>query len=258
MNTATVPNHWKDARCAKAFWSQHEYVPYQELLADTITWANPAPGEEWLDLGCGQGCLTQALWEKAGARLTSVVGLDIAPNNVDRYAVLQARFTPEDVDRIRFICHDFSSGLDLFDDASFDHAVSGLSISYAESFDQKTGTWTTAAYDRVLREVQRVLRPGGKFVFSVNVPEPHWLTIGLRSAAVILNTRRPLQFLKKSWRMLRYGAWLKQEARRGRFHYLSHDDVAARLRSAGFVDVEHRLSYARQAYIFRARKSPRD
>jgi hypothetical protein len=55
--------------------------------------------------------------------------------------------------------------------------------------------------------------------------------------------------------MLRYGAWLKREARRGRFHYLPYETVARKLQNAGYTRVEHRLSYAGQAYIFRAHKS---
>jgi hypothetical protein len=54
--------------------------------------------------------------------------------------------------------------------------------------------------------------------------------------------------------MLRYGSWLKREARRGRFHYLPHEQVAEKLRAAGFGGVEHRLSFAGQAYVFRCRR----
>ena len=54
--------------------------------------------------------------------------------------------------------------------------------------------------------------------------------------------------------MLRYGRWLKLEARAGRFHYLPAPEVTARLTAAGFHRVEHRLSYAGQAFVFRAQK----
>ena len=33
--TAKSVNYWPDSACAKAFWSQHELPPYQELLAHT-------------------------------------------------------------------------------------------------------------------------------------------------------------------------------------------------------------------------------
>lgn len=247
-------NYWPDARCAKAFWGQHDLPPYRELLTDTVAWADPGAGERWLDLGCGGGAVTRALWEHSGGRVECVVGADCAAANAAAYARLRETLTPAPGDRVRFICHDFSGGLGPFADDSFDHATSGLSISYAESFDPAAGRWTTAAYDRLLAEVCRVLRPGGRFVFSVNVPEPSWGRVARFSLGAALRSDRPLRYLKRSWRMLRYGRWLKREARTGRFHYLPAEAVAAKLTAAGFETVAHRMSYCDQAYLFRAVK----
>jgi len=252
MTDSTARNYWTDARCAKAFWGQQELPAYRRLLADSIDWADPAPGESWLDLGCGGGALTTALWERTGGRLAQIVAVDCAPANADKYEHLKTSLRPAPGDRLHFICHDFSSRLAFLNDKSFDHAVSGLSISYAECYDEASGTWTETAYDRVLAEVRRVLRPGGRFVFSVNVPSPSWLKVGLCSLGGLFRSARPLQYIKKSWRMLRYGRWLKREARRGRFHYLPKETVAAKLRVAGYHHVDCRLSYAGQAYVFRA------
>jgi SAM-dependent methyltransferase len=252
---ATIPNYWPEAKTAKAFWGQQELPAYKQLLTDTIDWADPRPGETWLDLGCGGGALSRALWERSGGQLASVLGMDVAAVNDIAYENLRQTLTPPPGDRVRFQTHDFSTGLGQLADASFDAVVSGLSISYAESFDEATGTWTTTAYDRLLGEVNRILRPGGRFVFSVNVPEPAWGKVAWHSlSAFSLARKRPLRFLKKSWRMLRYGKWLKVEARKGRFHYLPADEVKAKLAAAGFADIESRLSYADQAFIFRARK----
>ena len=253
MTTAAV-NYWPDTKCAKAFWGQHELPPYRRLLADTVDWADPQPGESWLDLGCGGGALSKALWERTDGRIAEVLGLDVAAVNEQAYAKLRQTLQPPPGDRVRFWTHDFSGGLGILDDESFDCAISGLSISYAESFDAATGTWTTAAYDRLLAEVFRVLRPGGRFVFSVNVPNPAWGKVAWQSLAGARAARRPLKYLKKAWRMLRYGSWLKQEARKGRFHYLTAEAVTAKLSAAGFAAVEHRLSYLGQAYVFRCRK----
>lgn len=251
--TAPARNHWPDAKCAKAFWSQQEVAPYRRLLADTVAWCAPAAGERWLDLGCGSGPLSRALWEQTGGTVGEVLGLDCAAVNERAYASLQADLGAP-ADRLHFRCHDFSGGLDPLPDASFDHAVSGLSITYAESYSEAEGRWTTGAYDRILAEVWRVLRPGGRFVFSVNVPEPKWWKVGLLSLGDVLRTGRPLQFLKRALRMMKYGAWLKREARTGRFHYLPAAEVAAKLAAAGFERVEHRVSYAGQAFVFRGVK----
>ena len=252
---ATTPpgNHWSDPRCAKAFWSQCDLPIFQKLVDDTLNLADPHPGEDWLDLGCGGGTLTRGVWNRTGGLVGSVTGADTADANAARYEAMDRDFRAGG--RVRFRHADFSHGLPQFADATFDHAVSGLSLSYAESFDPRTGTWTRDAYDGVMRELFRVIRPGGRLVFSVNVPDPSWLTVGLRSlAGGLAGSRKRLKFLKNSARMLRYGAWLKREARAGRFHYLPAEQTADALRAAGFATVTHTTSYAGQAFIFRAEK----
>ena len=254
MTTTLNSNWWPSAACAKAFWGQQHFPPYQHLLKDTLDWAAPAPCERWLDLGSGGGAITRAIWEQTKGAVAAVVALDCAAANVESYRQLRATLNPAPLDRIQFVHHDFSSGLALFADHSFDHVVSGLSISYAESYDDASGKWTTAAYDRVLSEVRRVIRPGGRFVFSVNVPEPSWARVAWQSLPALFGSRRLGRSLKQGWRMLRYGRWLKREARTGRFHYLPAAEVSRRLADAGFVSIAHRLSYSDQAFIFRAVK----
>jgi ubiquinone/menaquinone biosynthesis C-methylase UbiE len=224
------------------------------LLKDTLDWANPGPQERWLDLGCGGGAVTRAIWERTSGTVGAVVGLDCAAANEHAYRRLRETLASEWTDRIQFIQHDFSSGLGLFSNDVFDHAVSGLSMSYAESYDQVAGRWTTAAYDRLLDELLRVIRPGGRLVFSVNVPDPSWARVAWRSLPRLFGSGHALRSLKRGWRMLRYGRWLKREARAGRFHYLPADEVSRKLTGAGFVSIAHRLSYCDQAYIFRAIK----
>lgn len=253
-SAAPTRNFWPDDKCAKAFWSQQEVRPYRRLLADTLDWCAPAAGERWLDVGCGSGPLTAGLWERAGGTLAGVVGLDCASVNEQAYARLQSSLSPPPGDRVSFLCHDFSGGMGPIEDASFDHAVSGLSITYAEEWSEAEGRWTDAGYDRVLAEVFRAIRPGGRFVFSVNVPEPKWWKVGVLSLGDVFRAGRPLRFLKRSLRMMKYGGWLKREARTGRFHYLPADAVTRKLEAAGFTRVEHRTSYAGQAFVFRAVK----
>jgi ubiquinone/menaquinone biosynthesis C-methylase UbiE len=254
--SATPPfNHWGDARCAKAFWSQSELPPYRELLADTAAWLDPAAGERWLDLGCGGGQLTRVLWEKSGGTVGEVVALDCAAANAGAIDRLRGHLRPPaPAERVHFLHADFSAGPGAWPDGSFDGVTSGLAIQYAESFSATRGCWTTEAYDRLLAEVFRVLRPGGSFVFSVNVPEPGWGRVAWYGVPAVFTSRKPLRFIKNSVRMLRYGAWLKREARRGRFHFLPANTVLGKLAAAGFAAAESRLSYARQAYVVRCRK----
>jgi ubiquinone/menaquinone biosynthesis C-methylase UbiE len=252
---AHAVNYWPDSRCAKAFWGQQEVPPYQRLLAHTIAWADPQPGDRWLDLGCGGGRLTRAIWEKSGGSVAEIVGLDCAAQNDRAFQSLRSTMRPTPTEnQIRFHCADFSQGLAALPTARFEGVISGLAIQYAEFYDRERREWTTAAYDHLLREVNRVLIPGGSFVFSVNVPRPSWGRLAFRSWKGFFRTKRPFRFLKRSMRMMRYGAWLSREAGRGRFHYLPIDQVRAKLTAAGFTSIEHRMSFAKLAYVIRCRK----
>ncbi len=252
---ATSTNYWPDTRCAKAFWSQHELPPYQELLRDTAEWLGPTIGQRWLDLGCGAGQLARVLWEKSQGKVEAIVGVDAAEVNELAFAELRAQLQPMPTPAcLRFVARDFARGFSDWPSEQFDGVVSGLSLQYAESYSNKSARWTDAAYERVLAEIHRLLKWGGAFVFSVNVPEPSWSTVALHSVAGALTKKRPLRFLKNAWRMWSYGNWLTRESRRGRFHYLPLETIVAKLQDAEFADIEHRLSYAGQAYLIRCRK----
>jgi ubiquinone/menaquinone biosynthesis C-methylase UbiE len=248
-------NYWPDSACARAFWGQQELPPYRQLLADTSAWLAPRAGERWLDLGCGCGKLTEALWHNSSGAVGEIVGLDCAGENALAFQQLRGRVRPTAPDeRIHFVQADFSSGLRTWESGRFDGVVSGLAIQYAESYSGKLGRWTTEAYDRLLADVHRLLRDGGSFVFSVNVPEPSFFKVALYSFWGAFDARGTVRYVERAFRMWRYGAWLKREARHGRFHYLPLATVVRKLKDLGFADIEHRLTFAGQAYLIRCRK----
>jgi ubiquinone/menaquinone biosynthesis C-methylase UbiE len=89
-------------------------------------------------------------------------------------------------------------------DAAYDEVICSLVLC------------TVADPDRVLAEVRRILRPGGRFRFVEHVAAPAW------------SPRRALQAaLRRPWRWLFEGCTLDR-------------DTASRIRAAGFGEVELR------------------
>ena len=104
-------------------------APVLELLA-------PHPGERILDLGCGDGVLT----EKIAAAGAVAVGVDAAP---DMIVAARAR------------------GLDA-------RICAGEKLAFASEFDAVFSNaalhWMKSAPDAVIAGVKRALKPGGRFV----------------------------------------------------------------------------------------------
>ncbi|MFB6164470.1 MAG: class I SAM-dependent methyltransferase [Haloarculaceae archaeon] len=117
----------------------------------------PRAGDTVLDLGCGSGYAGRALAETKGAG--RVYGLDAAPQ-----MAANARGYTDDP-AVTFLVGDFEH-LPFADD-SIDHCVSMEAFYYAED------------PHAALRELRRVVRPGGTFSCAVNFYEEnvhshHW------------------------------------------------------------------------------------
>ncbi|NNG05803.1 MAG: methyltransferase domain-containing protein [Inquilinus sp.] len=132
----------REAEAAGAFpddWDVRRYRDHAAFVpalgAPVVTLLAPRPGERILDLGCGDGTLTESLIA-AGAE---VVGIDAS---ADMVAAARAR------------------GIDA---RTADAAALSFTAEFDAVFSNAALHWMTAA-DAVLAGVRRALRPGGRFV----------------------------------------------------------------------------------------------
>lgn len=127
------------AAAARQRWQAASYAAHARFVAELagpiVEWLAPQPGERILDLGCGDGALTEAL----AATGAEVVGVDTSEE-----LLAAAR----------------SRGLDV-------RPIDGEALPFTAEFDAVFSNaalhWMRRA-DAVVAGVHRALKPGGRFV----------------------------------------------------------------------------------------------
>jgi len=120
-----------------------------EAQAALLAWASPAPGEQVLDVACGTGLVS---FEAACAVSVSghVLGIDLSDRMV---GVAERRARESNVSNCSFSRMD--AEVLALPDARFDVVLCALGLMYMPD------------PERALREMRRVLRPGGRVSLAV-------------------------------------------------------------------------------------------
>ena len=127
-----------------------------------MEWCQPVDGLDVLDLGCGEGYFARGLKERGAGRIR---GVDVSEEMI-RGA--QQRETKEQLG-IEYRAGDAGDLPDV-EDGAVDLCVAVFLFNYVD----------LARTRHIMREVHRVLRPGGRFVFAV--PHPSLAFLGEKRA----------------------------------------------------------------------------
>jgi trans-aconitate methyltransferase len=121
-------------------WNSSRYAENARFVSDlgqpVFDLLNPQPGERILDLGCGDGALT----EKLIATGAKVVGVDASPNMIA-------------ASKKRGLNANLADGYALNFNSEFDAVFSNAALH-----------WMKRDPDAVIQGVHRALKPGGRFV----------------------------------------------------------------------------------------------
>lgn len=133
MTVGQADTTFKQAWAAESYAENAAFVP--ELGREVLDWLDPQPGERILDLGCGDGALSDKLVQ-AGA---DVLGVDASEELLEAARGRGLEVMPMDGQLLTF-------------ENEFDAVFSNAALH-----------WMTRATD-VVQGVARALKPGGRFV----------------------------------------------------------------------------------------------
>ncbi len=129
----------------EALW-QRQLAPAQQQL---LAWAALVPGQQVLDVACGTGLVSQPAARAVGPHGT-VLGIDLSDRMVEAAAACAAGLGLPQLQHARMDAEDLA-----LPDASMDMVLCALGLMYLPD------------PGRALREMRRVLRPGGRAVVAV-------------------------------------------------------------------------------------------
>lgn len=154
-----------DSPHAETFWTRGEQE-LDELLASVG--ATVAPTDDVVDIGCGVGRLTRVL----AGRGRTVRALDVSPRMLER-----AREYGRELENVEWLLGDGES-LAGIPDASADVCISHVVFQHIPD---------PAVTLRYVREIGRVLRPGGWAAFQVsNDPTIHRRRTGREGLGILM------------------------------------------------------------------------
>jgi ubiquinone/menaquinone biosynthesis C-methylase UbiE len=162
---------------------------YAALAADLVAALNLTPGGSLLDVGCGTGAATVAAQKAVGAR-GLVVGLDLSLAMLRRAAAAN----------VAHLVVGIVPGLP-FRDRRFDGVAASLVLSHVER------------YAAALRDMVRVLKPGGRVAVSAAAKSPHRPNVASRAWEATAESFVGREALREApTRVVPWEAWLTAPA----------------------------------------------
>lgn len=233
------------------FWKKHfkvydilnKSVPYQEVMDEIIKETGIKNNDIVMDAGCGTGNFELRLRKKQPGLKAKIIGLANSPDGLEIYQ--------KKIKNARTVLADLTERLP-FEDNFFDKIISNntlFTIGHEKRID-------------VLRELRRVLKPGGKIVVS-NI-KYEWSPYKIYLESIKAEFKRSsflkaivvfLKTLLPAIKLLSYNRIIVKEGFFGDYRCMDDNEQAKCLAKAGFKNIsEDKHVYANQSILNSAEK----
>lgn len=239
----------------KKFWSHYAkfyyYLeraePYKNLIDDFGEELPRATEGSWIDLGSGSGSIVQLLGEriKNSAAEAEISATDIEPRMID---YLQNRFNKNEKINIKKL--DLAMSLDF--PANYSSGITAnLVLPYLIHHEGEIGI---KGFIKLLKDIHRVLEPGGAFIWSTPKKGVNFFRVFLASWKNILDPKN-LDHIYYGPAIFKQALQIQKKGKKGIYHFLSVADLEKILKEIGFKDIKFKKSMADQVDIISCKKS---
>ncbi len=244
---------WKEEM---EFWEEYGKIypnlekakPYDNLARTFKKFLDPKEDEVWLDVGCGPLRVSELVYEKSGRKVKTIEAIDIVLNPAkEKLARLSER-------GIRLpINLKYASITDPlpYPNDHFDGIGANLILPYVTDFRGRKGR---DALEGVLREMFRVLRPGGHLVWSTPKCGVNFVWVFIASAPDMLNVyeyiaHKDVTRILQGTRILKHALTIQKKGKTGVYSFLQKDELEKLLLQIGFVSPLWEKTFTRQVWV---------
>lgn len=236
----------------KRFWNgyaQFYYYleraePYQKLMNDVAAFVPDEMNGRWLDMGSGSGGVVDIFIKKKLLPSFEVSATDIDPTMIRH---LEQRFAKVPFVKTRML--DLAPPIDIPNN-SLDGVTANLVLPYVTYHHGEIGK---KAFIDILKDVHKILRPGGVFIWSTPKKNVNFGRVFAESWKNVFDPRN-ISHIYYGPAILRQALKIQRKGKIGLYSFLSRDELREVLAGIGFKDIIFKRSMAGQVDIVFCRK----
>lgn len=238
------------------FWEEYGRIyfnlekarPYNNLTNCIERHIEPKEGEVWFDVGCGPLTISELIYEKSKGGVKQIEAIDVVLKPArEKLARLSKSGRHLQVNL------NYASITDSlpYKDNFFDGIGANLILPYVIDF---MGSCGKSALEGVLREMFRVLKPGGHMVWSTPKNGVNFLWVFIASIPDMLNVyeyivRKDITRILQGTRILSHALAIQKKGKEGEYTFLARSEIENMLLNIGFINPKWEKTFTKQVWV---------
>lgn len=238
---------WEDY--GEIYFNLEKALPYANLSKTISNFLDPKKGDNWLDVGCGPLKMSELIYKKSEGKIFNIEAIDVvlkpAREKIEKLAK-EGIFLPVSLK------HQSITDLLPYPDNYFDGIAANLVLPYVTDFMGQKGR---KAFEGILREMYRILRPGGHIIWSTPKYNVNFLWVFVASLPDMLNiyeyiARKDFSRILQGTRILSHALTIQKKGKCGIYTFLKKEELENLLvQKIGFIRPIWTKTFVQQVWV---------